>query len=266
MVNLNLHKKNENSNAIDKGMSKEDAAKYAAISSAGVAAISLINPMEAQFLKNIKNVKSLASEEVTSFLNGNTTLADLSKKTIGAIIGNSAPEIAEEQFFEPVLQNVVNDSYKNQVGVNEQLDQTDVLGRENLAQSVLTATTTFLPSALESSKNMNSNSIKMNILENPENWMAIIDKKKELGIIEDDIMDLLLQFIEKEEQYDTLEAASDRKLRSFSAGEQKKEFLNYCLNQKPNYLILDNPFDHLDQGGLGWKCQKLRLVLLGGRN
>ena len=88
----------------------------------------------------------------------------------------------------------MNDSYKNQVGVNEQLDQTDVLGRENLAQSVLTATTTFLPSALESSKNMNNNSIKMNILENPENWMAIIDKKKELGIIEDDIyMPRLLQ-------------------------------------------------------------------------
>ena len=205
--------------AIDKGMSKEDAAKYAAISSAGVAAISLINPMEAQFLKNIKNVKSLASEEVTSFLNGNTTLADLSKKTIGAVIGNSVPEIAEEQFFEPVLQNVVNDSYKNQVGVNEQLDQTDVLGRENLAQSVLTATTTFLPSALESSKNMNSNSIKMNILENPENWMAIIDKKKELGIIEDDIYSAEVAAMQKaKKKYDTLKSEVKQGDRTKLAG------------------------------------------------
>ena len=205
--------------AIDKGMSKEDAAKYAAISSAGVAAISLINPMEAQFLKNIKNVKSLASEEVTSFLNGNTTLADLSKKTIGAVIGNSVPEIAEEQFFEPVLQNVVNDSYKNQVGVNEQLDQTDVLGRENLAQSVLTATTTFLPSALESSKNMNSNSIKMNILENPENWMAIIDKKKELGIIEDDIYSAEVAAMQKaKKKYDALKSEVKQSDRTKLAG------------------------------------------------
>ena len=205
--------------AIDKGMSKEDAAKYSAISSAGVAAISLINPMEAQFLKNIKNVKSLASEEVTSFLNGNTTLADLSKKTIGAVIGNSVPEIAEEQFFEPVLQNVVNDSYKNQVGVNEQLDQTDVLGRENLAQSVLTATTTFLPSALESSKNMNSNSIKMNILENPENWMAIIDKKKELGIIEDDIYSAEVAAMQKaKKKYDTLKSEVKQGDRTKLAG------------------------------------------------
>lgn len=67
------------------------------------------------------------------------------------------------------------------------------------------------------------------------------------GILFSDIT--IQQFIEKEEQYDTIEAAPkelNRKLRSFSAGEQKKEFLKYCLNQKPDYLILDNPFDHLD--------------------
>ncbi len=58
------------------------------------------------------------------------------------------------------------------------------------------------------------------------------------------------QFIEKEDQYDICEASStrkNRKLRTFSAGEQKKEFLIYCLNQKKDYIILDNPFDHLDQ-------------------
>lgn len=55
------------------------------------------------------------------------------------------------------------------------------------------------------------------------------------------------QFIEREEQYETLETNSNRRLRTFSAGEQKKEFLKYCLNQNPDYIILDNPFDHLDQ-------------------
>lgn len=60
--------------------------------------------------------------------------------------------------------------------------------------------------------------------------------------------DITIQvFIEKEEQYDSLEANSNRKLRTFSAGEQKKEFLKYCLKQKPDYIILDNPYDHLDQ-------------------
>ena len=68
------------------------------------------------------------------------------------------------------------------------------------------------------------------------------------GILFSDIT--IQQFIEKEEQYDICEAASgalNRKLRTFSAGEQKKEFLKYCLNQNPDYIILDNPFDHLDQ-------------------
>lgn len=68
------------------------------------------------------------------------------------------------------------------------------------------------------------------------------------GILFSDIT--IQQFIEREEQYDICEAAPkelNRKLRTFSAGEQKKEFLKYCLNQNPDYLILDNPFDHLDQ-------------------
>lgn len=68
------------------------------------------------------------------------------------------------------------------------------------------------------------------------------------GILFSDIN--IQKFIEKEEQYDICEAAPkelNRKLRTFSAGEQKKEFLKYCLNQNPDYIILDNPFDHLDQ-------------------
>ena len=68
------------------------------------------------------------------------------------------------------------------------------------------------------------------------------------GILFSDIG--IQKFIEKEDQYDICEATPpelNRKLRTFSAGEQKKEFLKYCLNQNPDYIILDNPFDHLDQ-------------------
>lgn len=65
------------------------------------------------------------------------------------------------------------------------------------------------------------------------------------GILFSDIT--IQQFIEREEQYETLETSSSRRLRTYSAGEQKKEFLKYCLNQNPDYIILDNPFDHLDQ-------------------
>lgn len=67
------------------------------------------------------------------------------------------------------------------------------------------------------------------------------------GIVFSDIA--IQKFIEKEYQYDTIETAteSNRKLRSFSSGEQKKEFLRYCVNQNPDYIIFDNPFDHLDQ-------------------
>jgi molybdate transport system ATP-binding protein len=56
------------------------------------------------------------------------------------------------------------------------------------------------------------------------------------------------KFIEKEYQYDSVEAAPEthRQLRTFSSGERKKAFLKYCINQNPDYIILDNPMDHLD--------------------
>jgi molybdate transport system ATP-binding protein len=56
------------------------------------------------------------------------------------------------------------------------------------------------------------------------------------------------KLIEEEYQYDSIEATAEshRNLRTFSSGERKKEFLKYCLKKNPDYIILDNPMDHLD--------------------
>ena len=75
--------------------------------------------------------------------------------------------------------------------------------------------------------------------------LAVFNNQK--GILFSDIS--IEKFIEKEYQYDSVEASpeSHRQLRTFSSGERKKEFLKYCINQKPDFIIFDNPFDHLDQ-------------------
>ncbi|MFD1605837.1 ATP-binding cassette domain-containing protein [Flavobacterium artemisiae] len=75
--------------------------------------------------------------------------------------------------------------------------------------------------------------------------LAVFNNLK--GILFSDIA--IEKFIEKEFQYDSVEASKDshRQLRTFSSGERKKEFLKYCINQKPDFIIFDNPFDHLDQ-------------------
>jgi molybdate transport system ATP-binding protein len=67
------------------------------------------------------------------------------------------------------------------------------------------------------------------------------------GILFSDIA--IDNFIKKEYQYDTAEASFDtsRKLRTFSSGERKKIYLDYCINQGTEYIIVDNPLDHLDQ-------------------
>lgn len=66
------------------------------------------------------------------------------------------------------------------------------------------------------------------------------------GILYSDIS--IQKLIEEEYQYDSIEATteSNRNLRTFSSGERKKEFLKYCLKKNPDYIILDNPMDHLD--------------------
>ena len=97
------------------------------------------------------------------------------------------------------------------------------------------------------SDSVNKNQFIENLLAGKsENELAVYNSLK--GILFSDSS--IQKFIEKEEQYDIYEAIPkelNRKLRSFSAGEQKKEFLKYCLKQNPDFIILDNPFDHLDQ-------------------
>ncbi|KDN53784.1 ATP-binding cassette domain-containing protein [Flavobacterium seoulense] len=55
-------------------------------------------------------------------------------------------------------------------------------------------------------------------------------------------------FIQKEFQYLELTAVdNNRKLSTFSSGQRKKKFLQFCMDQNPDFIIFDNPMDHLDQ-------------------
>lgn len=67
------------------------------------------------------------------------------------------------------------------------------------------------------------------------------------GILFSDLA--ISKYIEQEERYETSQTVKEtnRRLTTFSSGERKKAFLKYCLSQNPDYLILDNPLDHLDQ-------------------
>lgn len=55
-------------------------------------------------------------------------------------------------------------------------------------------------------------------------------------------------FIEEEVRHDRklLTKNTSQSLQSMSSGERKKAMLQFLLNTKPHFLILDNPFDNLD--------------------
>lgn len=60
----------------------------------------------------------------------------------------------------------------------------------------------------------------------------------------------LERFMDQEDRHGikVLTAGHQQSLRSMSSGEQKKALLRYLLDQRPELLILDNPFDNLDTG------------------
>ncbi|EAQ99648.1 ATP-binding cassette domain-containing protein [Maribacter sp. HTCC2170] len=59
----------------------------------------------------------------------------------------------------------------------------------------------------------------------------------------------LLKLIVKESRHGDsgITGNSKQSLQTMSSGEQKRVLLNYLLNTKPDFLVLDNPFDNLDQ-------------------
>lgn len=59
---------------------------------------------------------------------------------------------------------------------------------------------------------------------------------------------VLDKLMDAEDRHGTKRIAkeTEQSLRTMSSGEQKKALLNYLLNDSPDYIILDNPFDNLD--------------------
>ncbi|UII78657.1 ATP-binding cassette domain-containing protein [Flagellimonas sp. CMM7] len=56
------------------------------------------------------------------------------------------------------------------------------------------------------------------------------------------------RFMDEEERHDTkiITRGISQSLKSMSSGEQKKALLRHLLEQKPDFLVLINPFDNLD--------------------
>nr|WP_299384674.1 ATP-binding cassette domain-containing protein [Allomuricauda sp.] len=56
------------------------------------------------------------------------------------------------------------------------------------------------------------------------------------------------RFMDEEERHDVKIITNDTKqsLKTMSSGEQKKALLRYLLSQKPDFLVLVNPYDNLD--------------------
>jgi molybdate transport system ATP-binding protein len=73
---------------------------------------------------------------------------------------------------------------------------------------------------------------------------------------------LLYEFIAEDYKHGKSELIpnDDRSLRTFSSGEKKKVFLNYLLDQKPDFLVLDNPFDSLDKTSVEELISRLKQI------
>jgi molybdate transport system ATP-binding protein len=82
------------------------------------------------------------------------------------------------------------------------------------------------------------------ILRNENSYFKFLGTKK--GALFSPVM--LSQLIDEEERHDQKIVHRGQSLRTMSSGEQKKALLRHILESKPDYIILDNPFDSLDHG------------------
>ena len=72
----------------------------------------------------------------------------------------------------------------------------------------------------------------------------------------------LIEFINEESRHGDSGITANRQqsLQSMSSGEQKKVLLNHLLQSNPDFLVLDNPFDNLDQYFLKEFIKQLSLI------
>ncbi|MBU2940390.1 ATP-binding cassette domain-containing protein [Lacinutrix sp. C3R15] len=70
---------------------------------------------------------------------------------------------------------------------------------------------------------------------------------------------VLEKYIEEEEKHDNFELTSEinRSLRTLSTGEQKKALLAYLLQQNPDFIVLNNPYEALDKESVAVLKQQL---------
>ncbi|PAM96108.1 hypothetical protein B4N84_04035, partial [Flavobacterium sp. IR1] len=70
---------------------------------------------------------------------------------------------------------------------------------------------------------------------------------------------VLEKFLEEDYRHghSKLNDQKDRSIRTFSSGEKRKALLEHLLNQQPDFLVLDNPFDCLDRESVAMLKRKL---------
>jgi molybdate transport system ATP-binding protein len=73
---------------------------------------------------------------------------------------------------------------------------------------------------------------------------------------------VLNKFIAEESKHgnSALVPNKNRSLRTFSSGEKRKALLKYLLDQKPDFLVLDNPFDSLDKASVAELKSKVQQI------
>lgn len=94
--------------------------------------------------------------------------------------------------------------------------------------------------------NVNKKDLVKKILTgNAPGQLSIFNKQN--GMLFSDLA--IADFIDEEHKHHSIEITKEenRQLQTFSSGERRKAFLKYCIAQNPDYIIFDNPFDHLDQ-------------------
>ena len=114
---------------------------------------------------------------------------------------------------------------------------------------------------------LSNNENKQELISQILSGEIIDDLDSKLGEIFSEIS--LDKFIEEEKrhgQYDVISSGRKVSLEKHSEGEKRKALLKFIISRKPNFVIVDNILDNLDENNENRSVQKKTIKLFAIRN
>ena len=224
---------------IESGLNPQDASRFATMVGTSISLISFINPTEYKLagagglFPSIRQ-NALSQADVALINSGEMSVTQIAGKYAKGIAKNIVGENFEELIGEPLAQDLISNLYESRIANDGEgfTKQFDPISKQGLETLLLTSVVAIPFGAMEVNQEMpHYQAMAMqSAIENPQAYIDVLKKRKEMGIIDDAQMNAqLLQMQEISEVYNSVSSEIKDERKPELAGLLAKK--NVALNK-----------------------------------